>query len=199
MGKIANCWCRLQTKNEILSVYRKVFHGFISSRVARARSEKDWATLSRLRGTVHGRVKVSPSRAHIEPWVPREEGGAVLFTKFYTGRLPLVGVGGGDLPKKFFRLFGPQFCLKIRVGGGEPGPLPWIRHCSKEILDSWILDCSLWILDSGFLELNSRFQSPGLWIPEAKISLIYMGRQESGLITNWFCTKSEHFRRGLLR
>ena len=169
-----------------------MFHGFIPSRVARARSEKGWATLSRLRGTVHGRVKVSPSRAHIEPWVPREEGGAVLFNKvLYREAAP--GRGGGEasvLSKK-----------KEGVGGGgaEPGPLPWICHCSKKILDSWILDCSLWILDSGFLELNSRFQSPGLWIPEAKISLIYMGRQESGLITNWFCTKSEHFRRGLLR
>ena len=179
-----------------------MFHGFISSRVARARSEKGWATLSRLRGTVHGRVKVSPSRAHIEPWVPREEGGAVLFNKlkFYTGRLRLVGVGGRRSSQKIFSALRASVLSKNKEGGGaEPGPPPWIRHCSKKILDSWILDCSLWILDSGFLELNSRFQSPGLWIPEAKISLIYMGRQESGLITNWFCTKTEHFRPGLLR
>ena len=158
MGKIANCWCRLQTKNEILSVYRKVFHGFISSRVARARSEKDWATLSRLRGTVNGRVKVSPSRAHIEPWVPREEGGAVLFTKFYTGRLRLVGVGGGDLPKKFFRLFGPQFCLKIRGGGGGAGAPPLDLPLLQEsfgFLDSW-----LFAVDSGFRIPWAEFQIP---------------------------------------
>ena len=96
-----------------------MFHGFISSRVARARSEKGWATLSRLRGTVHGRVKVSPSRAHIEPWVPREEGVAVLFNKvLYREAAPGRGGGGGDLPQKFVRLFGPQFCLKIMGGGG---------------------------------------------------------------------------------
>ena len=80
-----------------------MFHGFIPSRVARARSEKGWATLSRLRGTVHGRVKVSPSRAHIEPWVPREEGVAVLFNKvLYWEAAP--GRGGGEAisPKNFF-------------------------------------------------------------------------------------------------
>ena len=178
-----------------------MFHGFISSRVARARSEKGWATLSRLLGTVHGRVKVSPSRAHIEPWVSREEGGAVLFNKvLYREAAPGRG-GGRRSPQKIFSALRVSVLSKKKEGGGgaEPGPLPRNCHGSQKILDSWILDCSLWILDSGFLELNSRFQRPGLWIPEAKISPIYMGRQESGLITNWFCTKSEHFRRGLLR
>ena len=51
--------------------------------------------------------------------------------------------------KNFFRPFGPQFGLKIR-GGGPPGPLPWIRHCSDHspflsplLLLSWQWsDCS---------------------------------------------------------
>ena len=140
-------------KNEILSVYRKVFHGFISSRVARARSEKGWATLSRLLGTVHGRVKVSPSRAHIEPWVPREEGGAVLFNKvLYREAAPGRGGGGGDLPKKFFRLFGPQFCLKRRRGGGgrSRGPSPGSATAPRKfwILGFLIVRCGFWIPDS---------------------------------------------------
>ena len=42
-------------------------------------------------------------------------GGPVIHT--------LMG-GGGGLKTDFFRLFGPQFGLKIRVGG----PLRWIRH-----------------------------------------------------------------------
>ena len=138
----------------------------------------------------------------LNPGYPGRKGVRCYSTKFYTGRLRLVGVGGRRSPQKIFSALRASVLSKKKEWGGgeaEPGPLPWICHCSKKILDSWILDCSLWILDSGFLELNSRFQSPGLWIPEAKISLIYMGRQESGLITNWFCTKSEHFRRGLLR
>ena len=138
----------------------------------------------------------------LNPGYPGRKGVRCYSTKFYTGRLRLVGVGGRRSPPKNFSALRASVLSKKkegRGGGAEPGPLPWICHCSKKILDSWILDCSLWILDSGFLELNSRFQSPGLWIPEAKISLIYMGRQESGLITNWFCTKTEHFRRGLLR
>ena len=42
----------------------------------------------------------------------------------------------------------------------------------------WIPDSKYWIADSnrkwdsGFHELYSRFQSPGLWIPQAKISPI---------------------------
>ena len=35
---------------------------------------------------------------------------------------------GGAVSKNIFRLFGPQFWLKIRGGGGTHGPLPWIRH-----------------------------------------------------------------------
>ena len=35
--------------------------------------------------------------------------------------------GGGVVSKIFFRLFGPQFGLRIRGGGGRP--LPRIRHC----------------------------------------------------------------------
>ena len=36
-----------------------------------------------------------------------------------------------SLKKIFFRPFGPQFGIKMRVGagGGVPGSLPWIRHC----------------------------------------------------------------------
>ena len=118
----------------------------------------------------------------------------MLFNKvLYREAAPGRGGGGsrGEAisPKNFFGSSGLSLSKNKGGGGcgGEPGSLPWIRHCSKEILDSRILDCSLWILDSGFLELNSRFQSPGLWIPEAKISRIYMGRQESDLIINWFC------------
>ena len=36
--------------------------------------------------------------------------------------------GGAGLQKIFFRPFGPHFGLKIRRGGGPPGPLPRIRY-----------------------------------------------------------------------
>ena len=36
--------------------------------------------------------------------------------------------GGGGL-KTFFWPFGPQFTITIK-GGGPPGPLLWIRHCT---------------------------------------------------------------------
>ena len=39
-------------------------------------------------------------------------------------------IGGPGL-KNFFSAFVPQFGLKIRVGPRPPGPLPWIRHCSR--------------------------------------------------------------------
>ena len=35
--------------------------------------------------------------------------------------------GGPSLKKMFFQSFGPQSGMKI-MGGGPPGPLPWIRH-----------------------------------------------------------------------
>ena len=38
---------------------------------------------------------------------------------------PPLDKGGPGSPKNFFPLFGPQFGLKIRGGGGA---LPWIRH-----------------------------------------------------------------------
>ena len=41
--------------------------------------------------------------------------------------------GGGAVSKKIF--FGPSFGLKRR-GGGPPGPLPWVRHCSTITLKS---------------------------------------------------------------
>ena len=37
---------------------------------------------------------------------------------------PDLGMGGGGSPPIFFRPFGPQFSLKIRGGGGPPGPSP---------------------------------------------------------------------------
>ena len=48
--------------------------------------------------------------------------------------------GGGRSPKRFFRLFGPHFGLKIR---GAPEPLPKIRHCHRErsICYSYDLSC----------------------------------------------------------
>ena len=45
--------------------------------------------------------------------------------------------GGPVLPKKFFRLFGPQFGPKIRGGAGPPGPLPWIRHLPDVFNWTW--------------------------------------------------------------
>ena len=38
------------------------------------------------------------------------------------------GVGRTSLQKKSFRPFGPQFGLKISVGGWGGKPLPWIRQ-----------------------------------------------------------------------
>ena len=81
-----------------------------------------------------------------------------------------------------------------------PPPSPPILHVreSKTVLGSRflavdfgfkVLDSGFRILchwDSGFLELYSGFQSPGSWIPQAKISWIresgipYMGRKSSG-------------------
>ena len=70
-----------------------------------------------------------------------------------------------------------------------PPPTPPILHVreSKTVLDSGFraVDFGFKVLDSGFLELYSGFQSPGFWIPEAKISWIresgipYMGRKSS--------------------
>ena len=46
---------------------------------------------------------------------------------------PEIKAGGGEAVSKnnFFRVFGPQFGLKIRGGAGPPGPLPGIRHCVR--------------------------------------------------------------------
>ena len=50
---------------------------------------------------------------------------------------------------------------------------PWIPDCRCwiPVFDggTWILDSNRW-LDSGFLELYTRFQSPGFQIPKAKFS-----------------------------
>ena len=37
----------------------------------------------------------------------------------------------GTVSKFFFRLFGPQFGLKIKGGGFGAGPLYWIRYCKS--------------------------------------------------------------------
>ena len=39
--------------------------------------------------------------------------------------------GWPGLKKNFSPPFGPYFRLKIRGGGGFPGPLRWIRRCSQ--------------------------------------------------------------------
>ena len=36
--------------------------------------------------------------------------------------------GGGEWGAVSYFFFRPQFGLKIRRGGGEGRPLPWIRH-----------------------------------------------------------------------
>ena len=44
---------------------------------------------------------------------------------------------GGGLQKILFQPFGPQFGLKI--GGGPPGPLAWILHCTNnDILKNFL-------------------------------------------------------------
>ena len=80
--------------------------------------------------------------------------------------------GEGPVSKKtFFRPFGPQVGLKIRWGGGGPGPrtppldppliYPHVRE-SKTVLDSRFhsVDSVIQVLDSGF------FVS-GTWIPDS--------------------------------
>ena len=37
-------------------------------------------------------------------------------------------IRGGAVSKTFFQPFGLQFGLKIREGGGPPGPFPRIHH-----------------------------------------------------------------------
>ena len=52
----------------------------------------------------------------------------------------------------------------------------WITRHGFQALDSWIFDSETWIpdlnhkWDSGFLELYSKFQSPGIWILQFKLS-----------------------------
>ena len=57
----------------------------------------------------------------------------------YSGRSRLQVSGGSHPdPEIRWRLFGPQFRLKIRKWGAggvrSPGPLPWIRHCIRYII-----------------------------------------------------------------
>ena len=46
--------------------------------------------------------------------------------------------GGGGSQKKCFWPLGPQFGLKIRR---EPGPLPWICHCGREMYKNVTRTC----------------------------------------------------------
>ena len=61
----------------------------------------------------------------------------VAFCIFFSGvSRPSEKGRRGGLKKNCFRLFGPQFGLKIRGGGRPHGPLPWIYHCSCYSLES---------------------------------------------------------------
>ena len=44
------------------------------------------------------------------------------------------------LNRTFFRPFGPQFGLKVRVGGWPPGPFPWIHDGLVSVLR--VVDCT---------------------------------------------------------
>ena len=57
-----------------------------------------------------------------KPWFPHSG-------FYWQEKITWILKGGGGLQENFLRPFGPQFGLRIR-GGGLPGPLPWIRHCT---------------------------------------------------------------------
>ena len=57
-----------------------------------------------------------------KPWFPHSG-------FYWQEKITWILKGGGGLQENFLRPFGPQFGLRIR-GGGLPGPLPWIHHCT---------------------------------------------------------------------
>ena len=91
----------------------------------------------------------------LNPGCPRRKGLRCYSTKFYTGRLRLVGVGGGRRsPPKICSALRASVCLIIRVGGGGRGggrgPSPGSATAPRKswILGFLIVRCGFWIPDS---------------------------------------------------
>ena len=81
------------------------------------------------------------------------------------GGHPDPDIRRGGLKKIFSRPFGPQFGLKLRGEPGPPEPLPWIRHCGREMYKNVKRTCKACYSVSRVLlseKLSVCFQIKGL-------------------------------------
>ena len=96
----------------------------------------------------------------LNPGYPGRKGVRCYSTKFYTGRLRLVGVGGRRSPQKIFSALRASVLSKKKEGGGGGGAgappldLPLLQE-NFGFLDSW-----LFAVDSGFRIPWAEFQIP---------------------------------------
>ena len=102
-------------------MYRKVFHGFISSRVARARSENAGRLFLGYVAQFTVESRFHRAEHILNPGYPGRKGVRCYSTKFYTGRLRLVGVGGRRSPQKSFSALRASVLSKKKEGGGGGG------------------------------------------------------------------------------
>ena len=96
----------------------------------------------------------------LNPGYPGRKGVRCYSTKFYTGRLRLVGVGGRRSPQKIFSALRASVLSKNKEGGwgGRAGAPPLDLPLLQEnfgFLDSW-----LFAVDSGFRIPWAEFQIP---------------------------------------